>query len=159
LQAAKPAQAAGTTFIVNSTGDDNDLNFPGGTLDRSSNGRCDVDSNTAGDQCRLRAAIQEANVTAGADTIAFDIPSSDTNCDTNTHVCTIAVGNKLPEITQRVTIDGYTQGHATSDTADDATVNTLTEPEKTNADLKIQLFRDGGPRTVCPSVVVPPMSL
>jgi CSLREA domain-containing protein len=67
LQAAKPAHAA-TTFTVNSTGDENDLDFPGGTFDNSSDGACDVEgSGTTGDQCTLRAAIQQANATSGVD--------------------------------------------------------------------------------------------
>jgi CSLREA domain-containing protein len=99
LLTAKPAHAA--TFPVNSTGDDNDLDFPGGTFDGSSDGRCDIDSGTTGNQCTLRAAIQQANVTSGADTIAFNIPGSG--------VQTISPLSRLPEITKPVTIDGYTQ--------------------------------------------------
>jgi hypothetical protein len=144
LITAKPAHAAATTFTVNSTGDENDLDFPGGTFDGSSDGKCDVDSSTTGNQCTLRAAIQQANKHSGADTIKFNIPSSDTNCDTTTHVCTIAVGSEPPQITQQVTIDGYTQGDATSDTADDATENTIPLTEAgTNAALKIELYPDG----------------
>ena len=51
---------------VNSLADAPDLN--------AGDGSCDTDSATAGEQCTLRAAIQEANASAvaGADTIAFD---------------------------------------------------------------------------------------
>ena len=66
---------ASTTFTVNSTGDENDADFPSGTFDGTSDGKCDIDSAT-GDQCTLRAAIQEANVTAGTDTVEFNIPGS-----------------------------------------------------------------------------------
>src|SRR5687767_2047137 len=57
---AKTAYAV-TTFTVNSTGDENDLDFPDGTNDGFSDGTCDVDSETGGNQCTLRAAIQQAN--------------------------------------------------------------------------------------------------
>ena len=67
----------------------------------------------------MRAAIQEANAFAGADTIDFGIPT--------TGVATIAPGFELPAITRPVTIDGYTQG--------DARENTLTQSGKTNAVL------------------------
>ena len=122
VSTTKPAQAA-TTFTVNSIGDHNDLDFPGGTFDGSSDGKCDVDPSTAGDQCTLRAAIQGANKLSGADTIAFAMPGSG--------VQTISPLSQLPTITQQVTIDGYTQSGATK--------NTLTQPGKTNAALKIVL--------------------
>jgi CSLREA domain-containing protein len=98
-----PVQAP-TTFTVNSTGDQNDLDFPGGTFDGSSDGACDVDSGTAGDQCTLRAAIQEANATTDADTINFNIGGSG--------VKTISPATSLPSITEPVTINGYTQSGA-----------------------------------------------
>src|SRR3712207_1580844 len=64
LQDANPADAA-TTFTVNSTGDEADKS-PG-------DGVCQI---TTADQCTLRAAIEESNAFAGADTITFDIPGS-----------------------------------------------------------------------------------
>src|SRR5215211_9530646 len=70
LVAAEPARAAPTTFTVNSTDDAGDA-----TLD----GTCDSDDSAPGDQCTLRAAIQEANTTTDRDTIDFNIPSTD--CD------------------------------------------------------------------------------
>jgi hypothetical protein len=42
LHSAEPAHAATPSFTVNSTGDEDDLDFPGGTFDGSSDGRCDV---------------------------------------------------------------------------------------------------------------------
>jgi trimeric autotransporter adhesin len=112
------------TFTVNITSDENDTDFPGGTFDGSSDGRCDIDSSVAtGDECTLRAAIQQANKYPGADTIEFTI--------SGTSVHTISPETELPTITQPLTIDGYTQAGATK--------NTLTEPGKTNAVLKIEL--------------------
>ena len=67
--------------------------------------QCDVDPDTDGDQCTLRAAIDEANTAAGADSITFDVDSP------------IQVGGPLPFISDELTIDGgpATVGvHATS---------------------------------------------
>jgi CSLREA domain-containing protein len=84
---AGPAQAA--TFVVNNVGDAGDA-APG-------NGVCA----TAGAVCTLRAAIQEANALAGADTINFNIAPAGAK--------TIAPGSILPGITSVVTINGTTQ--------------------------------------------------
>ena len=96
--ASSPANAD-TTFTVNSTGDQNDTDFPGGAFDGTSDAKCDVDSGAQGDQCTLRAAIQEANVTVGADTITFDSSLSGQ---------TITLASELPAITELagLTIDG-----------------------------------------------------
>jgi hypothetical protein len=119
---ATPAPAA-TTFTVNSTGDQNDADYPGGGFDGASAGKCDVDAATAGKQCTLRAAIQEADGVRGADTIAFAIPGGS--------VQTITPASVLPTIRKRVTINGYTQPGASP--------NTETDPTKTNAQLTVQI--------------------
>ena len=110
LVAAGPALSAPTTFTVNSTSDEGD-----GALD----GACDSDASASGDQCTLRAAIQEANDTTDSDTIDFGIPGTDAGCEAASGVCTIAVGSSasasgqaLPEIVRPVTIDGYSQSGA-----------------------------------------------
>jgi trimeric autotransporter adhesin len=116
---AGPAHAA-TTFTVNSTAD---------TGDATPDGTCDT--------CTLREAIQEANATNAADTIAFNISGNGPH--------TIIPTMELTAIAKPVTIDGYTQGDATPGTAaDDATENTLTQPGQTNADLKIVLHGASG---------------
>jgi CSLREA domain-containing protein len=51
------------TYQVNLTSDESDANLGDGV--------CDIDIGTAGDQCTLRAAIQQANSNAGADVILF----------------------------------------------------------------------------------------
>ncbi len=56
----------------------------------------------------LRQAITDANAAAGADTIAFAIPG------TGPH--TIALASALPQITQPLTIDGYTQAGSSPNT-------------------------------------------
>jgi len=57
----------------------------------------------------LRQAILDANAAAGADQIEFAIPVA------GPHM--IAVASALPEITERVTIDGYTQSGAVENTS------------------------------------------
>src|SRR5215217_3387294 len=118
---------ADATFTVNSTGDENDLDFPAGVFDGTSDGKCDVSSGVAGDQCTLRAAIQEANLTGAPDTIRFGIPAS--LCNASTTVCTISPTSILPDITQQVSINGYTQAGSS--------VNT--KALGTNAKLTIEL--------------------
>ncbi len=80
------------TFVVNSTGDASDAN--------TNDNIC----RTSGGQCTLRAAIQQANSSTGADRIHFNIPGSG--------VKNINLGSPLPGVydtTGGLTIDGYTQ--------------------------------------------------
>ena len=81
------APAAAATVTVNSTGDGSDAS--------AGNGSCA----TSGGQCTLRAAIQEANASAGTDSITFAIGSGPVTLNVSS----------LPAITQPVTIDGTTQ--------------------------------------------------
>jgi CSLREA domain-containing protein len=94
MLAANPANAA-TTFTVNSTSDAQDADL--------TNAVCDVNTSQSGNQCTLRAAIQQANATPGADTINFHIPGD------KRKVKTISPSSDLPTITEQVSIDGYTQ--------------------------------------------------
>ena len=92
LRHLQPTASAAATFTVNSTGDGAD----GDTADNP----CD---DGAGN-CTLRAAIQQANATAGADTIAFQLGSGPQ---------TIKPAAALPALSDPVVIDGATQpGHA-----------------------------------------------
>ena len=89
---ASPAWA--TTFTVNSIQD---------TGDTTPDGTCDT--------CTLREAIQEANANNNdptVDVINFDIPGVGLH--------TITPGLLLPDITERVTINGYSQPGATANT-------------------------------------------
>src|SRR5215470_16698607 len=61
LVLALPVSDFAATFTVNARDDRIDTN-PG-------DGHCDADPATPGDQCTLRAAVQEANASPGADTI------------------------------------------------------------------------------------------
>ena len=102
----RQAYAAGTTVTVNGNGDLNDFN-PG-------DGVCDVIPTVPGDQCGLRAAIEELNA-LGPDTtphrIEFDI--------SGTGPFTITPASELPAITVPVVIDGETQPGASCPTSND----------------------------------------
>ena len=120
MVSVKPAHAF-TTFTVTTTGDQVDGNL--------GNGICDVELKAT--QCTLRAAIQEANFEPGADVIKFNVGGG-------TGVKTITPASQLPEITEQVTLDGYSQPGASP--------NTLTAGD--NAAIKIELngrdaFSDG----------------
>jgi CSLREA domain-containing protein len=141
LAAARPANAT-TTFEVNTTADDDD-------------GACvPLDPNNAAADCTLREAINAADNTAGADTINFEIPG--------TGVKTILVGStptgptagqNLPDITEAVTLNGYTQTGASKNTNTDLA-------QGTNANLLIELngayagSSGNGLRINAPNVVV-----
>ncbi|MGI9604578.1 MAG: right-handed parallel beta-helix repeat-containing protein, partial [Acidimicrobiales bacterium] len=95
------------TLLVNSTGDASDA-APG-------NGSCDTGgtNSQAATECTLRAAIEEANAIAGADTVMFSMPVTEPGHAAG--VWTIAPGGALPTIDEQVTIDGSTQtGYASS---------------------------------------------
>ena len=103
--AAQPARAV-STFVVNRTTNESDA--------ATGDNVCDADTGTAGNQCTLRAAIQQANATAnsgGPDEIKFNIPGDPKK------VKTIKPASELPIIgdnienanDQAVIIDGYTQ--------------------------------------------------
>ena len=112
LLVANTAYAA--NFVVNRTGDAPDANI--------NNAACDSNASQRGNQCTLRAAIQEANDTAGADQIRFNIVSA-------ASVKTISPASPLPTVTEQVSINGYRQTGASP--------NTLAEGN--DAVLKIQL--------------------
>ncbi len=105
LLAVNPAHAA--TFTVNRTGDESE---PGANR---GDGVCDALRSTAGNQCSLRAAIQEANANNNdatvVDLIGFNIGGA-------ANVKTISPGSALPTITEALTINGYTQSGASANT-------------------------------------------
>jgi CSLREA domain-containing protein len=94
------AAHAFATFTVNLPGDTRDAN--------TGDGKCDVNLLGTGEQCTLRAAIEQANATSGADAIRLDTPD-----DFGVGVKTVNVGatgnGALPTITEQVSIDGYPQ--------------------------------------------------
>ena len=88
---ADAAPGAPATFTVTSTGDGSDTTFSDGTC-RAADGTC-----------TLRAAVENANLAAGRNTIAFDIPGAGPH--------TIQLGSRLPSVTDTagLVVDGYTQ--------------------------------------------------
>jgi CSLREA domain-containing protein len=87
------------TFVVNSTGDGVDMNTADGICQTSTP-----------NECTLRAAIMQANANAGADTINFNIPSDGVQIIQPQDF-------DLPQITETLTINGYSQPGAKSATA------------------------------------------
>lgn len=110
---AKPAQAD-TTFTVTRTDDFGDPDL--------GDGECGVFSARGGRACSLRAAIGQANATPGRDTINFNIGGP-------IGVKTISVASDLPDITDPLSIDGYSQPGSS--------INTLAKG--TNAVLMVRL--------------------
>lgn len=117
--ASPVAAGGGTTHVVNSTGDASD--------DISSDGICDTGAPVLPldpPECTLRAAIQQANFDDGLDYIEFEISGDGPH--------TIQPASPLPDITDPVLIDGYTEPGASANTAESGS----------NAVLKIEI--DGG---------------
>jgi CSLREA domain-containing protein len=112
------AVASPTTFTVNSVGDGADAN--------AGDGLCDVGEG----ECTLRAAIEEANANAGADTIEFNIPG------TGVHTIEVPAGEDFPLISDSVTIDGFTQPGSAE--------NTAASPAPNNAIYTIEVVRGAG---------------
>jgi hypothetical protein len=108
----EPARAV-SILIVNRTGDESEP-----IADRG-NSVCDA-LPAAGNQCSLRAAIQEANALAnsgGPDEIRFNIPGD------RTKIKTVKPESELPQITQAVIIDGYTQPGSRKNTRATGAIN------------------------------------
>ena len=93
-----PLAPAGFTWVVNTTGDGEGGGPP--------SVGCDVDPLTPGQQCTLRRALHLTNNVAGEDTITFNIPMTQPNCDAATGRCTINLTQALPDITDSVEITG-----------------------------------------------------
>jgi len=131
MMAAQPAHAA-TTFTVNDTRDSPDASSTAG-------GTCDIDVFNPGNQCTLRAAIQQANATSGADTINFNIPFTGVQ---TIHVNSGGFG-ALPAITEQVTIDGYTQPLAHPNTlavGDDAVLKIELDGTNTTGESGLEIL-------------------
>ncbi len=112
-----PAVTASAEKLTVNTTKDNPDKKPG-------NGVCDAAAKK-GSQCTLRAAIEETNALGERGTIRFAIPGKG--------VKTISPQTLLPDVTEPVKIDGYTQKGARE--------NTLTTGS--NARLRIQISDPG----------------
>lgn len=106
---AAPTFSPSNIFIVNELGDGSDANIGDGV--------CDVNLAASGDQCTLRAAIEEANASPGHDDIRFSLPGSPPH--------TIAPLSPLPSIYDSVTIDGVTGNGSCATSAAPADLNII----------------------------------
>ena len=102
------------TFVVNNTGDAPDAT--------TTDGVCDTDLTTNGSQCSLRAAIQQANASAGTQDIDFNIPGP---VGVPAGVQTISPTSALPSITGPTTINGYSQPGSSANTNATGGLNTV----------------------------------
>ena len=96
--ASHTVRAAPLTFVVNSVNDVADANAGDGICQTATNG-----------ECTLRAAIDESNAHAGADTINFNITGSGQH--------EISDASAALEIDDQVFINGYSQPGASANTA------------------------------------------
>ncbi len=107
---ASPARGA-ATYIVNSSygGPIPPATSPPATDFDTSDPVCETGPGNG--ICTLRAAIEQANapISAGLDTIAFNIPTSDPNYDPVTKTFLIQPSSALPGIADPVILDGRTQ--------------------------------------------------
>jgi hypothetical protein len=88
----------------------------------------------------LRDAITSANTNPGLDTIAFAIPGTDASCVGSPKVCTIQPLSQLPDITDPVILNGYSQSGASANTlavGDDAVL--LIEIDATHLNPALRL--------------------
>ncbi len=85
--------------------------------------------------CSLRGAITASDAVVGLDTIAFNIPMTDSGCVAATGICRITLGSVLTLINvSNVIIDGYTQPGAQPNTIP-------AESGGLNSVLKIEIVR------------------
>ena len=103
VHAADSNVADGIT--VDSTLDTADANIGDGICDDGSG------------NCTLRAAIEEANSDPDASTIEFNISGTPDFTNNSQDGYTISPASALPQITEQVTIDGYSQPGAQANTA------------------------------------------
>jgi hypothetical protein len=108
------------SLTVNTTGDAVDANV--------SDGICDTDLVTAGDQCTLRAALQETNAIASDDTITFSLPANST-------ISLDGVNGALPAINGNLIITG-------------PGANTLTVQRSNSASSDFRIFTVNSGKTV-----------
>ncbi|MGQ0602941.1 MAG: choice-of-anchor Q domain-containing protein [Anaerolineales bacterium] len=99
--AARAQVSAAAIFVVNTLTDASDANL--------SDSACDIDSGQPGPQCTLRAAIQQANATAGLDTIVVSQGTYTLNPGFGGLIITDSV-DLYGDIGAAVTVDG---GNAT----------------------------------------------
>ncbi|MGB5540294.1 MAG: right-handed parallel beta-helix repeat-containing protein, partial [Gammaproteobacteria bacterium] len=97
------------TLVVNSTGDAADAN-PGDGVCFTSGTNFDGDP-----ECTLRAAIEESNALAGADTVNFNIPITEPGYTASPLAFTLNPASQYPVVTGQVTLDATSQPQYTGD--------------------------------------------
>ena len=105
ITTAGTTEALAATLTVNRTSDAADAD--------TGDGLCDSNIDSAGRQCTLRAAIEQANASDPLDVIGFNITGP------GRHV--IEPQAALPPITSPVNLDGYTESGATENTSSKGT--------------------------------------
>lgn len=118
---------AGQIFTVNMATDEPDGDLGNYATD-TSDGKCDVKLATPGDQCTLRAAIQQANENTGQNAIIFNLPSPAT--------ITVAT-DPLPAIMQDLAISGPGATNLTIDGNNIESVFRITSPAGSPAKVTI----------------------
>ncbi|MFL5895096.1 MAG: right-handed parallel beta-helix repeat-containing protein [Thermoleophilaceae bacterium] len=127
LLAAPAAFAIATTYTVNEAGDQPDAT--------TADGMCDWDTGAVGNQCTLRAAIQQANANVGTDTINFSGAGQSPQPTAGLNAATTAA------ITDAVTING---GGTTTVTVGTSAAGPLLQSTAANTSLKGITFTGGG---------------
>jgi len=116
-------------LVVNTTGDEPDADLTDGV--------CDANLSSDGNQCTLRAAIQEANKREGEDTITFE-----------SSVSSISPEKSLPDITETVTIDASSNSSSVEVNGSNAGKNTdgfsVTKGNLTLKNLTVSGFSGNG---------------
>jgi parallel beta-helix repeat protein len=100
------------SFVINSAGDESDPNLGTATDD----GLCDVNLGTPGEQCTLRAALENAIATTRDAQFTFDLGVAST----------IQITSPLPPLLGVVTMDGTLTGAITRVTLDGSSAGTST---------------------------------
>lgn len=108
-----------TTITVDSTGDGSDANIADNICDDGSG------------NCTLRAAIEESNGTTGTQTIEFAITGTADFTNSGQNGYRISPVTALPQLTDSVEIDGYSQPNSAE--------NTAVSPNPLNGRLLIEL--------------------
>jgi hypothetical protein len=123
---------------VNSTGNEQDAS--------TGDTKCDTDLVTAGDQCTLRAAIEQANNDTAKDTINFNIPQNDPGFDgPGADLCTNSVDDEgdgyindgCPQVGVVAESGAQCLNAVNDDPGDDAVVNDGC-PERSTGSFTIQ---------------------
>ncbi len=149
VRAPRVVQAADNNFTdgitVDSTGDGTDAN--------TADSICDDGSGN----CTLRAAIEESNQEAGAQTIKFNITGPEDFNNGGQSGYSIKPTSGLPNITDTVTINGYTQPGSLANTAiapNPLNGRLLVEVDGVNQNITGINFSTGGDNSIIKGLII-----